>query len=88
MSSRSAPTRDEGGRLDAVVGVDVSEENCGEEVRLGVVAEEDLVHTVRVGDDVVVHAERVVQTGVEPVPLVGDGDGGSARVREDAKRYV
>ena len=88
MSSRSAPTRNEGGRLVSVVGVNVSEEDGGEEVRLGVVAEEDLVHAVRVGDDVVVHAERVVQAGVESVPLVGDGDGGRARVRGDEKRHV
>lgn len=88
MSARSAPTRNEGGRLVSIVGVNVSEENGGEKVRLGVVAKEGLIHAVGVGDNVVVYTEWVVQTGVEPVPLVGDGDGRAARGRGDEKQHV
>ena len=85
MSERSAPTRDEGGCQVAVGGINVSEEHGGEEVRLGVVAGEGLVQAVDDRDDAVIHAKRVVQTAVA---LIGDGDGGSARMRGEVKTHV
>ena len=88
MSERSAPTRDEGGCQVAVGGINVSEEHGGDEVRLGVVAGEGLVQAVDDGDDAVIHAKRVVQTAVESVALIGDGDGRSARVRGEVKTHV
>ena len=84
----SARTCDEGGGFVPVGRENVSEEDRREEVRFGVVAGEGAVHAVGEGRDVVVHAERVVQTGVEAVTLVGDGDGRSARVGGDEKEDV
>ena len=88
MKGQRTPTRDEGGCLVAVGGVDVSEEHGGEEVCLGVIAGEGLVQAVGDGNDAVIHAEGVVQAAVESVALIGDGDGGSARGRGEAKTHV